>query len=249
MAEDTPLPMMAHLEELRKRLARSLIALLVGFILVWNYAQKIFDFLAAPALKELPQGANRLIFTGPSEAFFTYLKVAFIGAIFVTLPYILWQIWSFVAPGLYKTERRMMLPVVVWSTVLFLGGSAFCYFVVFPAAFHFFLSYNSDTIQAYLSMKEYLSFVTRFILAFGLIFQMPLLAYFLAKLGVVTARGLSKARRYALVINFIIAAILTPTPDMVNQLLMAGPLIVLYEVSIIIARIFGRKPEAEQAAG
>jgi sec-independent protein translocase protein TatC len=254
MADETlenRLPFMTHLEELRKRLVRCLIALAIGFGVCYNYAGPILDFLKAPvidALAKLPGDQAHLVFTGVSELFFTYLKVAFIASLFLTLPYVLWQVWGFISPGLFRKERRIFAGMVVTSTLLFLAGASFCYWVVFPAAFGFFLSstFVSETIQPFLSIKEYLSFITRFLLAFGLIFQMPLLSFFFTRLGVVNHKALGRFRRYAIVINFIIAAILTPTPDIMNQLLMAGPLIVLYEVSILVSRLSGGKPEKEE---
>src|SRR5512138_807997 len=181
MADETlqeRLPFLAHLEELRKRLVRCLLALMIGFIACYNYAGPIFDFLKAPvisALAKLPGDQAHLVFTGVSESFFTYLKVAFIASIFLTLPYVLWQVWGFVSPGLFRKERNIFAGMVIASTLLFLAGASFCYYVVFPAAFGFFLSppFATETVQPFLAMKEDLSFIARFLLAFGLIFQMP----------------------------------------------------------------------------
>jgi sec-independent protein translocase protein TatC len=191
------------------------------------------------------------VFTGLPEAFFTYLKVSFLAAIMVASPVILYQFWLFVAPGLYDKEKRLLIPIVVLSSIFFVGGALFGYFVVFPYGFKFFLGFATEIIRPLPSMKEYLSFSSKLLIAFGLVFELPLIITFLAKLGIVTVPFLKKNRKYALLLFFVGAAILTP-PDVVTQVMMAMPLMVLYEVSIIGARIFGRKPldleEEEDAA-
>lgn len=233
-----------HLEELRKRLIIALIAVGIGFGICYIFAKEIFQLLMIPLIKALPAGAS-MIFTSLPEAFFTYLKVALLAGIFVASPVVLYQIWLFVAPALYSHEKKYAIPFVIFSTVLFVGGAAFGYFVVFPFGFKFFMSFATDFIQPAPKLKEYLSFCSMLLLAFGLIFELPLFIFFLAKLGVVDARMLSRNRRYVIVGIFVIAAILTP-PDVITQLMMAGPLLILYEISIWVAKIFGRKREAEE---
>jgi sec-independent protein translocase protein TatC len=194
---------------------------------------------------------DTLIFTGLPEAFFTYLKVALLSGILVASPIILYQFWMFVAPGLYTKERRLLAPIVLLSSFFFIGGALFGYFIVFPWGFKFFLGFATETIRPLPSMKEYFAFSAKLLLAFGLVFELPLVLTFLAKLGIVSVAFLKKNRKYALLLFFVGSAILTP-PDVVTQVMMALPLMLLYELSIIGARIFGRKAskvdEAEEGA-
>jgi sec-independent protein translocase protein TatC len=184
---------------------------------------------------------DTLIFTNLPEAFFTYLKVAFLTGIGLASPIIIYQFWMFVAPGLYEKEKRLLLPIVFLSTLFFVGGALFGYFIVFPYGFEFFLGFATETIRPMPSMKEYLSFAAKLLLAFGIVFELPLVITFMAKLGLVTVPFLKRNRKYAILLFFAGAAILTP-PDVVTQIMMALPLMLLYEISIIGARIFGRKP-------
>jgi sec-independent protein translocase protein TatC len=246
MDEDDKIPFTAHLEELRKRLIVCFIAVGVGFVLAYGFKEKLFDILARPLVSVMDQG-EKLIFTGLPEAFFTYLKVAFLTGLMLAAPVILYEFWMFVAPGLYQKERRMLLPVVFLSTVFFVGGALFGYFIVFPFGFQFFLGFATETIRPLPSMKEYMGFAAKLLLAFGFVFEMPLVITFLARLGIVSVEFLRKNRKYAILLFFTGAAILTP-PDVVTQIMMALPLMLLYEISIIGARIFRRKkPEAEAA--
>jgi sec-independent protein translocase protein TatC len=192
------------------------------------------------------QTGDKLIFTGLPEAFFTYLKVAFLSGIILATPIIFYQFWMFVAPGLYAKEKRLMIPIVFLSTIFFVGGSFFGYFIVFPYGFKFFLGFASEIIRPLPSMREYLSFASKLLLAFGLVFELPLIITFLAKLGMVSVSFLKKNRKYALLLFFIGAAILTP-PDVVTQIMMALPLMILYEISIIGAKIFGKKKSSENS--
>jgi sec-independent protein translocase protein TatC len=233
-----------HLEELRKRLIISLIAVGIGFVISYIFSKEIFQLLMIPLIKALPAGAN-MIFTNLPEAFFTYVKVALLAGIFVASPMVLYQIWLFVAPALYSHEKRYAIPFVIFSTLLFVGGASFGYFIVFPFGFKFFMGFATDFIQPAPKLKEYLSFCSMLLLTFGLVFELPLFIFFLSKLGVVNAQMLSRNRRYVILGIFAIAAILTP-PDIVTQLMMAGPLLLLYEVSIWIAKIFGRKKVEEE---
>lgn len=247
MREDDKLPLTAHLEELRKRLIRCCIAIAVGFCISYYFKEKIFDILSQPLIKAMAPG-DKLIFTGIAEAFFTYVKVAFLSGIVLSAPVILYQFWMFVAPGLYQNEKKIILPIVFISTLFFAGGALFAYFAVFPFGFKFLLGFASDTIQPMPSMKEYLGFSAKFLLAFGLIFELPIIITFLAWMGLVTPDFLKKNRKYAIVLAWVAAAILTPTPDVINQSLMAVPLMLLYEVSIFGARIFGKKRRTESVS-
>ena len=239
MREDEKLPFTSHLEELRKRLITSFIAVGVGFVLAFGFKERLFGILVQPLINVMKDGET-LIYTGLPEAFFTYLKVSFLTGLMVASPILLYQFWMFVAPGLYQKERRLMIPIVILSSFFFVGGALFGYFVVFPWGFKFFMGFASDTIRPLPSMKEYFGFSAKLLLAFGLVFELPLVITFMAKLGIVSIDFLKKNRKYALLLFFAGAAILTP-PDIITQILMAMPLMILYEVSIIGARIFGKK--------
>jgi sec-independent protein translocase protein TatC len=252
MHEDEKLPFTSHLEELRKRLITAFIAIGVGFVIAYGFKERLFNILVQPLTKVMKEGET-LIYTGLPEAFFTYLKVAFLTGLMVASPIILYQFWMFVAPGLYKKERSMMIPIVILSSFFFIGGALFGYFVVFPWGFKFFLGFATETIRPLPSMKEYFGFSAKLLLAFGLVFELPIVLTFMAKLGLVSVEFLKKNRKYALLLFFAGAAILTP-PDVITQVMMALPLMVLYEVSIIGAKIFGKKKaapkeEAEKEAG
>lgn len=240
MDEDEKLPFTAHLEELRQRLIRCAIAVTAGFTVSYFFKERLFAILTRPLVQVLRPGET-LIFTGVAEAFFTYLKVAFLFGILLAIPVILYQFWMFVAPGLYRNEKRVLFPIVVISSFFFAAGALFGYFVVFPFGFKFLLGFASDTLRPLPSMKEYLGFSAKVLLAFGLVFEMPIVITFLARMGLITTDFLKKNRKYALVLFFVVAAILTP-PDVVTQVLMAIPLVLLYEISILGAKLFGRKP-------
>ncbi len=240
MDDDKKIPFTGHLEELRRRLIVCFIAVGTGFVLSYGFKEKLFQILTRPLIGVMKTG-DKLIFTGLPEAFFTYLKVAFLSGIILATPIIFYEFWMFVAPGLYDKEKRLMLPIVFLSTLFFLGGSFFGYFIVFPYGFKFFLGFASEIIRPLPSMREYLSFASKLLLAFGVVFELPLIITFLAKLGIVSVSFLKKNRKYAVLLFFVGAAILTP-PDVVTQIMMALPLMVLYEISIVGARIFGKKP-------
>ena len=238
-AEEDKMPFMAHLDELRTRLIRAFYAVGVGFVICYFFKEQLFQVLAHPLITAMGEG-ERMVFTGLPEAFFTYLKVALLAGIGLAAPVIFYQFWMFVAPGLYQTEKKLMIPIVILSTFFFVGGALFGYFIVFPWGFKFFLGFASDTIQPLPSMKEYLSFAAKLLLAFGIAFELPLVLTFMARLGLVSVDFLKKNRKYALLLFFVGSAILTP-PDVVTQVMMAFPLMFLYELSIIGARVFGRK--------
>jgi len=243
MDDDKKIPFSGHLEELRRRLIVCFIAVGTGFVLSYGFKEKLFQILTRPLIGVMKTG-DKLIFTGLPEAFFTYLKVAFLSGIILATPIIFYEFWMFVAPGLYDKEKRLMLPIVFLSTLFFLGGSFFGYFIVFPYGFKFFLGFASEIIRPLPSMREYLSFASKLLLAFGVVFELPLIITFLAKLGIVSVSFLKKNRKYAILLFFVGAAILTP-PDVVTQIMMALPLMVLYEISIVGARIFGKKPSVK----
>ena len=244
MDEEEKIPFTDHLEELRERIIKSFIAVAVGFAVCYGFKEKLFELITRPLIAVMEKG-DQLIFTGLPEAFFTYLKVAFLAGLILAGPVIIYQFWMFVAPGLYKKERRVMIPIVVLSTFFFLGGALFGYFIVFPWGFQFFLSFASDSIKALPSMKEYLSFATKLLLAFGLVFELPIVITFLARLGLVTVPFLRVNRKYAVLIFFVGAAMITP-PDVVTQIMMAFPLMLLYEISIWGAIVFGQKKTSEE---
>ena len=237
--DEKKLPLTAHLQELRKRLILSFIAVGVGFFVCYALKESLFDILAAPLIKVMPSGGS-LIFISVAEAFFTYMKVAFIAGLILTSPFILYQIWAFVAPGLYQKEKKYVVPFVLGGSFFFAMGVFFGYFVAIPIGFKFLLGYATDFIKPMPSMKEYLSFSIKFLLAFGLVFEFPVVLVLLAKIGVVDAKTLARQRKYAILLIFIFAAVMTP-PDLISQVLTALPLMGLYELSIILSKFFGKK--------
>jgi sec-independent protein translocase protein TatC len=244
---DVKMPLTAHLEELRWRLVKAFAATSIAFVGCYYFAEQLFAFLTRPLLTA-QAGPVSLIGTGVVEAFFTKLKVSLIAAIFVSSPFLLYQLWAFVAPGLYEHEKRYVVPFVCFGTLFFVAGAGFCYELVFPVGFAFFIQeYKSIGVQASLRISEYLSFSARMLLAFGVTFEMPVVTFFLARMGVVTHRHLLSYLRYAIVIIFIVAAVLTPGPDVASQLLMAGPLLMLYALSIGVAYVFSITPIAAPA--
>lgn len=231
-----------HLEELRMRLTRCLLGAFVGLLVCYAFAEQLFIKLMEPLLHLLQPTGGTLIYTGLPEAFFTHLKVAAVAGLFVSSPYIFYQLWMFIAPGLYEGERKWMIPIAIVSAVFFVTGALFGYYVVFPYGFQFFLGFATDFITPMPSVKEYFSFSTSMLFAFGFIFELPLFIFFLARLGIVTHKSLRKHQKYAVLGSFIVGAILTP-PDVVSQMLMAAPLCLLYEVGIWVAYLFGKKPK------
>jgi sec-independent protein translocase protein TatC len=224
-----------HLTELRTRIVWSLIPAAVGLGIALYFTSNVMKFLMRHLTTEL-------VFTTPTEAFWTYMKVAMILGLFIAMPIILWNVWAFVAPGLHKHERKYAAPFVIVGSLLFIGGGAFALFVIVPFAMTFLVTFGQEQgLRPMITISSYIDFILKFTLAFGVVFEMPVVITLLSMLGIVTPQFLSKNRKYAILINFVIAAVLTPTPDIVNQSLMAGPLIVLYEVGIICARVVGRK--------
>ena len=238
--EDHKMSLTEHLIELRKRIFRIVIILLIGFGACYYYKDLIFDIITKPLTRVLPKNGY-LIYTGLTEAFFVYMKLAFFASLIITSPFILYQIWKFISPGLLLKEKKYVVPFVLSSSLLFISGVLFGYFIALPPAFEFFVSFNNKYLQAMISFKDYLSLFVTFLLGFGLSFELPIFIFFLTKLGIVNAKMLSKQRRYAILVIFIVAAILTPSPDALSQILMAIPLMFLYEVSIFVARFAEKK--------
>jgi sec-independent protein translocase protein TatC len=237
---DGRMPLTAHLDELRTRLIRALLATAAGFALCYGFAEPLVAFIIRPLAALRPDQAL-VIGTGITEAFFTKLKVSFIGGIFIASPVIFYQAWRFVAPGLYDAERRVAVPFAAAASFFFVAGAAFCYWMVFPVAFDFFLrEFGSIGVAPQIRISEYLSFATRMLLGFGVTFELPVASFFLSRVGLITHRTLITQARYAVVAIFIVAAVLTPGPDIASQMLMAVPLLLLYLLSIGVAWLVAR---------
>jgi sec-independent protein translocase protein TatC len=231
----------SHLEELRTRFIRVLVAVGIGFVACYGFKDWLFKIITQPLADVLP-AKSFMIYTGMPEAFFIYMQIAFFASLLLTGPYCLYQVWKFISPGLLPGEKKYVLPFVLVSSTLFISGVLFGYFLVLPPAFKFFVSFSSDFLKPMFSLKEYLSLSLKFLLGFGVSFQLPVFLFFMTKIGIVNARMLSKHRRYAILIIFILAAVLTPSPDAITQTLMALPLMVLYEVGIVVSRFAEKKP-------
>lgn len=242
--DDTSMNFLDHLKELRQKLIYSIIFFIFSFIISFYFSQSIFEFLAKP-LTSILQDGNGLIYTALQEAFLTNVKVAFFTAAFISFPFLSFQIWSFISPGLLKKEKKISLPSLIAIPFLFLLGAAVVYYLISPIAWKFFLSFQTSqadsiniTLQA--KMNEYLSLMMTFIFAFGLAFQLPVVLLLLVRVGVLTIQQLVSFRKYAIVLAFIFAAIITP-PDPFSQISLALPVIILYEVSILISRFLSKK--------
>lgn len=248
--EGLELTFLEHLEELRKRLIWSILALVVAAVGVFAFAEPITHLLMVPVLHALPEGSQNLVFTSSVETFFAYMRVAVWAGIFIAAPVILFQIWRFVAPGLYDRERKLLFPFVLFGTLMFVGGAVFAYFVILPNAFKFLIEFSgaADWAKPMLTLKEQLSLVLMLELAFGLIFEIPLIIAFLAFIGLVDAKTLSKYRRYAAIVAATVAAVITPTGDPFNLALMAVPMYLFYEVGILAAWFIGSRREEREKA-
>ncbi|HYK05773.1 MAG TPA: twin-arginine translocase subunit TatC [Thermoanaerobaculia bacterium] len=245
-AESTPtedeLPKMTfldHLEELRKRLVVSLIAVAVGFFACWSFAEQIFGVLQAPLAEFLPPG-DTLAYTRLTAPFFLYMKVAFFAGLFVSSPVVLLQLWLFIAPGLYKKERRLAVPFIIFGTLFFTLGGYFGYRYLLPATCSFFVETGKEFKQM-VTVDDYFSFASTIILAAGVVFETPILIFFLARIGLVTPAFLLQKFKYAVVLSFVIAAVVTPTPDIVTQAALAIPMILLYLIGVAVAFMFAKK--------
>jgi len=259
MSEDK-MPFTDHLAELRKRIIFALVSLFFFFAIFFYFSEHLFEIIIMPIKYKLlfqktypfvtlvPAGSKveTLIFLRPAEAFWMHIKVSIVAAFIFSLPVILYQVWQFISPGLFPNEKKYVGPFIIVASLLFVAGAAFCFMVVLPFALNFLLGYKMDKtliLEPKIAVGDYIDFCLKFILAFGLVFELPIVILFLTKMGIVSPGTLSKNRKYAVLISFILAAILTPTPDAFNQLLMAGPIMVLYEVGIIVSRIFSPKRE------
>jgi len=242
---DEQLPLMTHLEELRRRLVIAACSWFVAFLGCYAYADRLFGYIATPVKAALPEGSS-LVFINATEPFFTYMKIGALAGFLVALPVIFWQLWAFIAPGLYSHEKRYLIPFVLASCLCFGVGTYFGFFFVFPQIFTFLISFGLDgSLAPMLSMGGYLSFATKLLFAFGMVFELPIIIFFLARIGVVDYKWLAAKRKYALVIGFVIGAILTP-PDVFSQTALALPFILLYEIGIWVARFFGKKKTEDE---
>lgn len=254
--EEQKMSLIEHLSELRKRILICLIALIIAFIFTFSYSEYIFKLLLFP-LNYTPQISlkdgivfvpdqklqnTKLVFLGPAEAFWMNMKIALVTGFILTIPIIFYQLWRFVSPGLYSHEKKYVLPFVLTATGLFLAGVAFCYFIVLPFAMGFLLNYKvGDFLMPMLSVGLYIDFLLKFLLAFGLVFELPILIVITTRMGLITPQTLKKYRRLAIVLAFVVAAIITPTPDAFNQTLMAVPMIILYELGIWVSILLNKK--------
>jgi len=233
-----------HLQELRTRLVRALLGVAVGTAVMGAFAERAYRWLMEPVIRSLPEGQQHLNFTSYLEPFFVYLKVAIYGGLFLAAPWVLWQVWLFVAPGLYKREKRVVVPFLASGTLLFYGGAAFCYFLIMPYAFPALAGIAGPDMAPILTMREQLTLVLAMMLGFGVVFEVPVLIAFLSMVGLVSADFLAKHRRVAIVVNVILAAVITPTGDPFNLALMAVPMILFYEIGVLLARLLGKKKPA-----
>jgi len=228
-----------HLEDLRKRIFYSFIAVIVVVVPAWLFSKDIYNILSRPVTKYLPEG-TKLAYTHLTAPFMLYIKVSFLTAIFFTSPFIFLQLWYFVAPGLYKKEKKYVYPFVIFTSFFFILGALFGYFVAFPFACNFFLKMGSE-FQPVITVDQYFSLALRLLLGIALVFEMPTLAFFLSRMGIITSRWMIKNFKYAVLAVFIIAAVITPSPDMINQSILAVPMLFLYGLSLLIAFIFEKK--------
>ncbi|MBI5189503.1 MAG: twin-arginine translocase subunit TatC [Nitrospirae bacterium] len=260
-AKNDRMPITAHLEEFRKRLLRCIIALAVGFGLTFSYSEDILEWMLLPIRMTMgfdrtfpffhpvyTDTAFKLSYIDLTEPFWMHMKIAFVAGIFLAMPFILTQVWLFISPGLLPKERRYALPFVVLSSAMFVLGALFAQYFMLPFAVHFLIGYKTENLVAMVTIGKYTDFVSKFLLATGLVFELPLVITLLSKLGIVSPEFLAKNRKYAVLIAFVVSALITPTSDIFNLLLMAAPILVLYEVGILMARLVGRRKMVEDDA-
>jgi sec-independent protein translocase protein TatC len=257
---DKKLALTGHLDELRKRILLSLITIIISFGVCFYYSEYIFHILTLPlhstlsfslkmpfiVFKETGNPDQGLVFLAPAEALWMHFKISLIGALVVSSPVIFYELWKFIAPGLFSKEKKLALPFVITTTFLFIIGALFCFIIVLPFAINFLMTYKTETIKPMLSVGKYVDFCLKFILAFGAVFELPVVLVFLTKIGIVTPQTLAKNRKYSILLAFVAAALLTPTPDAFNQTIMALPIILLYEAGIWASRLLG--PKKKEAA-
>ncbi|MBI4524748.1 MAG: twin-arginine translocase subunit TatC [Deltaproteobacteria bacterium] len=241
MARDSDLTFTGHLEDLRRCLLKSLGAVALAFVVSFYFSNRIFAFMVAPLNRALQPGES-LIGTGVAEAFFVEMKVGLAAGIFFASPFIFYQIWRFIAPGLHESEKKLAIPFVLCASLFFIGGAYFCYRVVLPFAFTYFVDqYRTLGVSPEIRIGDYFTFFFRMVLAFGMVFEMPVFTFFFVRLGILNYRMMWRGFRYAIVVIFVVAAILTPTPDVINQSLMAVPMTLLYLLSIGVAYVWRRR--------
>ena len=233
-----------HLDELRKRITHAVSALLVGFLVALFFIERVREFIYQRLTKDIPGG--KLIFTEPGEAFFLMMKMAALTGVLIASPYIMWQVWLFIAPGLYAKEKRLAIPFVLSSSMLFVSGAAFAHYVVFPAAWSFFAGFSNEFIEFMPRIDPVFGLYVKLVLAMGLVFQMPVLIFVLARLGIVSAGFLARNFKYAVLLIFVTAAVITPDGNPVTQLLVGAPMVALYGVGIGAAWLFGKSKKSDQ---
>jgi sec-independent protein translocase protein TatC len=233
-----------HLEELRKRIVRSLIALCVGVAIAAFFIEDLYAFVMLP-LKQMLRPGETMIYTYPTEAFMLYIRIALIAGLLISAPLIFWQVWLFVAPALYTKERRYAIPFVALSSIGFLSGAAFSHYVAFPLMWRFFASFSNDLVSFMPRIEDSFSVYMRMLLGMALVFQMPALVFFMARMGVITARWMIRQFKYAILVIVIVAAVITPSSDVASQMIVAVPMVGLYIISIAIAWLFGKKKRLE----
>ena len=245
-SESGKMSFLEHLDELRKRLVHIAVYIAVGFMVCWYLAKRIYDFLAIPITHALPEG-TKLAFTRPTDPFILYMKVAFLAAIFLTLPLTLYEVWKFIAPGLYRKEKKYVIPFLLSSMLLFLSGAAFCYYIVLPPTFKILIELGSS-FTPMIMINEYLDMTNMMLLGFGMIFEMPVIAAFLAMFGLITAGFLLRKFKFAFIGIVVLAAIISPTQDAFNLLIWTAPMVLLYGISIAVAALFGWRRKAKGLA-
>ncbi|HEX5476150.1 MAG TPA: twin-arginine translocase subunit TatC [Vicinamibacterales bacterium] len=246
LAASGKMSFLEHLDELRKRLIYSIIGIAAGCGIAYVFIGRIFDFIMHPLQEMLPAG-GKLMFTSGAEPFMLYLKIGFLAGLFIASPWVLWQVWLFIAPGLYSNEKKFAIPFVFLSSVFFILGGLFAHFVAFPWTWKFFISFTTDYMIFMPKVDEAFSLYTKMILGFGIIFEMPTLVFFLARMGVVTAGFLIRSSKYAVLVIAIVAAVVSPGTDAVSMLIMAVPMLGLYGISILVAWIFGKSRRTAEA--
>lgn len=257
MSSDSKMPLIEHLSELRTRIIISLVSVLVGFVLAFSFSEQMLEFLMLPMRKIAVLSLKfpflnfidragkpfNLIFTAPAEAFWMHFKIAFVAGFILVIPVVLYQVWRFISPGLHENEKKYVAPFIFVGSGLFALGAMFCFFIVLPFAMNFLLTYKTGSLIPMISVGNYVDFCLKFILAFSVIFELPLIIVFLTRMGIISPNTLARNRKWAVLLAFVAAAILTPTPDAFNQTLMAVPIMLLFEGGILASRIFVRKKQ------